>query len=52
VDPLEPEVDVVKDATLESFFFVFLLSHFGQGGILSASEKRSITSNTSPHFAH
>jgi hypothetical protein len=49
---VEPEDGNRKEATLESFFFVFLLSHFGQAGILSASEKRSIISNTSPHSVH
>ena len=46
----EPEAPIVKDATFDNFFFVFTLSHFGQAGSLSASEKRRFISNSSPHL--
>jgi hypothetical protein len=50
LDVVDDSEDVApKDATLESFFCVFGLSHFGQAGMRSDSEKRSIFSNASPH---
>jgi len=46
---VEPEEDAPKETTFESFFWVFGLAHLGQTGSWSASEKRSIFSNASPH---
>jgi hypothetical protein len=49
VELLELDDAAPKETTLESFFCVFWLSHFGQVGKWSDSEKRSIFSNSSPH---
>lgn len=49
---LDPEDETLKEATMESFFWVFLLSHFGHNWIWLASENRTINSNTSPHSLH
>jgi alkylhydroperoxidase family enzyme len=49
VELVDSEDAVPKAATLESLFSVFGLSHFGQAGVRSASEKRRIISKASPH---
>jgi hypothetical protein len=49
---LDPEGETLKEATMESFFCVFSLSHFGHIWVLLASENRTINSNTSPHSLH
>ena len=46
-DPLPTEAPI--EANEEIFFFVSLLWHCGQSGLRSASEKRTIFSNSSPH---
>jgi hypothetical protein len=48
---LAPELEEAapKAATVESFFWVLELSHLGQAGRRSDSEKRSIISNSAPH---
>jgi hypothetical protein len=43
-----PDVAIPKDAMVEIFLWVSLLSQVGQAGVRSASEKRTIFSNASP----
>jgi len=52
VELLDPEDETLNEATMDSFFCVFLLSHFGHTWALPASENRTINSNTSPHSLH
>ena len=47
-----PIPEVPNETTIEIFLWVSLLSHMGQTGIRSASEKRTIFSNGSPHLLH
>jgi hypothetical protein len=49
VELVEFDDAVPKETTLESFFCVFWLAHFGQAGRRSASEKETLFSNSSPH---
>jgi hypothetical protein len=45
---LEVEKDEASELTLDNFLCVSWLSHSGQAGTLSASEKRTISSKSTP----
>jgi hypothetical protein len=49
---VELERDTPRDPTFDIFLWVSSLSHFGQAGARSASEKRTIFSKASPQSSH